>query len=147
MWTANTTRLDRIGALNWCIIWGPLGFLLRGCRGPFSRQQTGQSVKQTGQSMKLTTHNPLLLSLRTSEAVLLPPHAFINPKCSRDKEQTVDHIICSCNLQEQERDRLKAVITRSEQWPISKNKLVLKYYKNFKQFTDSIVLNKEKCNK
>jgi hypothetical protein len=55
----------------------------------------------------------------------------------------VDHIIYSCNLQEQERDRLKAVITRSEQWPISKNKVVLKYYKNFKQFTDSIVLNKE----
>jgi len=55
----------------------------------------------------------------------------------------VDHIIYSCNLQEQERDRLKAVITRSEQWPISKTKLVLKYYKNLKQFTDSIVLNKE----
>ena len=63
-----------------------------------------------------------------------------NPKCSCGKgEQTVDHIIYSCNLQEQERDRLRAVITRSEQWPISKNKLVLKYYKNFKQFTDSIV--------
>jgi len=67
-----------------------------------------------------------------------------NPKCSCDKgEQTVDHIIYSCNLHEQERDRLKAVITRSEQWPVSKNKLVLKYYKNFKQFTDNIVLNKE----
>ena len=67
-----------------------------------------------------------------------------NPKCSCDKgEQTVDHIIYSCNIQEQERDRLKAVITRSEQWPVSKNKLVLKYYKNFKQFTDNIVLNKE----
>ena len=46
-----------------------------------------------------------------------------NPKCSCDKrEKTVDHIIYSCNLQEQERDRLKAVITRSEQWSISKNK-------------------------
>ena len=67
-----------------------------------------------------------------------------NPKCSCDKEeQTVDRIIYNCNLQEQERDRLKAVITRSEQWPVSKNKLVLKYYKNFKQFTDNMVLNKE----
>jgi hypothetical protein len=55
----------------------------------------------------------------------------------------VGHIIYSCNLQEQERDRLKPVITRSEKWPVSKNKLVLKYYKNFKQFTDTIVLNKE----
>jgi hypothetical protein len=67
-----------------------------------------------------------------------------NPKCSCNKgKQTVDHIIYSCNLQEQERDRLKVVITRSEQWPVSKNKLVQKYYKNFKKFTDNIVLNKE----
>jgi len=67
-----------------------------------------------------------------------------NPECSCDKgEQTVDCIIYGCNLQEQERDRLKAVITRSEQWPVSKNKLVLKYYRNFKQFRDNIVLNKE----
>ena len=55
----------------------------------------------------------------------------------------MDHIIYDCNLQEQERDRLKAVVSRSEQWPVSKNKLVLKYYKNFKQFTENIVLDKE----
>jgi hypothetical protein len=55
----------------------------------------------------------------------------------------VDHTIYSCNLQEQERDKLRAVITRSEQWPVSKNKLVIKYYKNFKQFTGNIILNKE----
>jgi hypothetical protein len=67
-----------------------------------------------------------------------------NPKCSCNKgEPTVDHIIYSCNLQEQERERLKTVITISGQWPVSTNKLVLKYYKNFKQFTHNIVLNKE----
>jgi hypothetical protein len=67
-----------------------------------------------------------------------------NPKCSCNKgERTVDHIIYDCNLQEQERDRLKAVVSRSEQWPVSKYKLVLKYYKNFKQFRDNIDLNKE----
>jgi hypothetical protein len=69
---------------------------------------------------------------------------IFRPKCPCNKgEQTVDHIIYSCNLQEQERDRLRAVITRSEQWPVSKNKLVIIYYRNFKQFTDNIVLNKE----
>jgi hypothetical protein len=67
-----------------------------------------------------------------------------NPKCSCNKgEQMVDLIIYSYNLQEQERNRLRAVITRSEQWPVSKNKLVIKCYKNFKQFTDNIVLNKD----
>jgi hypothetical protein len=66
-----------------------------------------------------------------------------NPKCSCNKgERTVDHVIYDCNLHEQE-DRLKAVVSRSEQWPVSKNKLVLKYYKNFKHFRDNIVLNKE----
>jgi hypothetical protein len=55
----------------------------------------------------------------------------------------VDHITYSCKLQEQERDRLKAAITKSEQWPVSKYKLVLKYKDNFKQFTDNTVLNKE----
>jgi len=59
----------------------------------------------------------------------------------------VDHIIYSCNLEERERDRLKLLITRSEQLPVSKNKHVLKYYKNFKQFTDNIVLYKGEDNK
>ena len=58
-------------------------------------------------------------------------------------DQTVDHIIYSFKLQEQERYRLQAAITKSEQWPVSKNKLVLKYYDNFKRFTDHIVLGKE----
>jgi hypothetical protein len=59
----------------------------------------------------------------------------------------VDHIIYDCNFQEQERDRLKAVVSRSIQWPVSKNKLVLKYYKNFRQFTDNKLLNYEEGNK
>jgi hypothetical protein len=67
-----------------------------------------------------------------------------NPMCSCNKgEQTVDRIIFDCKLQEHERDRLKAVVTRSEKWPVSKDTLGLKYYKNFKQFTDNIVLNYE----
>jgi hypothetical protein len=72
---------------------------------------------------------------------MFPLHA--PPTHTHKGEQTVDHIIYSCNIQEQERDRLKAVITRSEQWPESKNKLFQKYSKTFKQFTDNIVLNKE----
>jgi hypothetical protein len=67
-----------------------------------------------------------------------------NPMCSCDKgEQTVDRIIFDCKLQEHERDRLKAVVIRSEKWSVSRDKLGLKYYKNFKPFTDNIVLNNE----
>ena len=67
-----------------------------------------------------------------------------NPTCPCNKgDQKVDHIIYSCKLQEQERDRVKAATTRSEKWPVSKHKLALKYYDNFKRFKDNIVLNKE----
>jgi len=65
-----------------------------------------------------------------------------DPQCNCTKgEQTVEHIIYNCELHEQERDKLKTVVAKTEQWPISKSKLILKYYKEFKQFTDNIVLN------
>jgi hypothetical protein len=65
----------------------------------------------------------------------------------QQSDQTVDHIIYSCKIQEHERYILKAAIKRSEQWPVTKDKLILKYYDNFKQFTDNTVLNKEEDNK
>ena len=43
--------------------------------------------------------------------------------CSCDEgEQSVDHILHECKLLEHERDRLKAVVIRSENWPVSKDK-------------------------
>jgi hypothetical protein len=50
----------------------------------------------------------------------------------------VEHIIFECSKLEQERDKLKAVITRTEKWPASFNKLSTTYYKNFKEFIDKI---------
>ena len=41
-----------------------------------------------------------------------------------------------------DRDRLKAVVMRSENWPVSKDKLSIKFYKNFKEFTNNILLDK-----
>jgi hypothetical protein len=47
-----------------------------------------------------------------------------NPKCSCNKgEQTVDHIIYNCSLQEQERERLKAVITDQSNGQLAKTNL------------------------
>jgi len=58
-----------------------------------------------------------------------------NPMCSYKKgEQTVDHILFDWTLLEQERDKLKAVVTRTEKWPVS-----IKYYKNFKEYMDKII--------
>ena len=36
--------------------------------------------------------------------------------CKRG-EQTVDHILFDCELVEQERDRFKAAVLRTENWP------------------------------
>ena len=42
-------------------------------------------------------------------------------------EQTTDRILYDCELVKQERDKLKAEILRSENWPISKDTLIKKY--------------------
>jgi len=55
--------------------------------------------------------------------------------------QTVDNILFNCTFLEQERDKLKAVVTRTENRPVSYNKLSIKYYKNFKEYIDKIIWN------
>ena len=38
-------------------------------------------------------------------------------------EQSVDHRLLDCKLLEHDSDRLKAAVTRSQNWPVSKDKL------------------------
>jgi hypothetical protein len=53
----------------------------------------------------------------------------------------VDRIF-DCKLLEHDRPRLKAGATRSEKWPVSRDKLTIKFYKYFKEFTKNIKLDK-----
>ena len=63
--------------------------------------------------------------------------------CSCEEgEQSVDHILYECKLLAPDRDRLKAAVMRSENWPVSKEKLSKKFYKTFKKFTNNILLDK-----
>jgi hypothetical protein len=55
-------------------------------------------------------------------------------------EQTTDHILYDCELVKQERDKLKAEIIRSENWPVSTDTHINKYTKSFNKFVDSILL-------
>jgi len=57
-------------------------------------------------------------------------------------EQSVNHILFDCKLLEHDKDRLKAAVLRSENWPVSKNKLSIKFYNIFKEFTNSILFDK-----
>jgi hypothetical protein len=66
-----------------------------------------------------------------------------SPICScKSGEQTVDHILFDCKLLDQERDGLKAAVLRSENWPMTKNKLLNKYNKKFNVFTNNICSDK-----
>jgi hypothetical protein len=66
-----------------------------------------------------------------------------SPMCfCKNREQTVDYILFECKLLEQERDNLKDAILRSENWPLSKNKLITKFDKTFKKFTNNISYDK-----
>jgi hypothetical protein len=68
-----------------------------------------------------------------------------NPMCPcKQGEQSVDHILYDCKLHDHERDKLKAAVTMPDSSPVSKDILGIKYYKNFKEFTNNILLNK-KC--
>jgi len=63
--------------------------------------------------------------------------------CSCEEgDQTVDHIIYDCKLLEQEISRLKAVVILTDKWPVSRDKLSTKFYRNFKEFMDNIKLDK-----
>jgi len=66
-----------------------------------------------------------------------------SPICScKTGEQTVDHVIYDCKLFDEERDRLKAAVMRTDNWPVSKNNLIKNFYKNFAKFTNIINFDK-----
>ena len=49
-----------------------------------------------------------------------------------------NHILYDCDLVKQERDKLKAEILRTENWPVSKDTLINKYTKVFNKCVDSM---------
>ena len=56
---------------------------------------------------------------------------IVSPMCSCEEgEQSVDHILHECKLLAHDRDRLKATVMRSENWPVSKDNLSIKASKN-----------------
>jgi len=66
-----------------------------------------------------------------------------SPMCSyKSGKQTVDHILYDCKLLEQERESLKAAVLRTANWPGSKNKLINKFNRNFKKFTNNTTFDK-----
>jgi hypothetical protein len=66
-----------------------------------------------------------------------------SPMCPcKTGEQTTDHILYDCDPVKQKRDKLKAEILRSENWPVSEDTLINKYTKMFSKFVYSIPIEK-----
>jgi hypothetical protein len=57
-----------------------------------------------------------------------------------DGDQTIDHIIYDCPRLKEERNKLRASVNKTEKWPISKEKLLKRHYKEFLKFVNSISL-------
>jgi hypothetical protein len=65
-----------------------------------------------------------------------------SPKCTCEEgDQSADHILFDCKLLEHDRVRLKSEVTQSKKWPVSREKLGIKFYKYFKEFTSNIKLD------
>ena len=75
----------------------------------------------------------IVTGLGNIETYLYKYKIIESPMCSCEEgEQSVDHILYECKLLEHDRDRLKAAVMRSENWPVSKDKLSIKFYKTSK---------------
>ena len=82
-----------------------------------------------------------LLDMVTSKRICTNTK-YQSPKCTCEEgDQSVDHILFDFKLLERDRVRLKAEVTRSENWPVSRDKLGIKFYKYFKEFTGNIKLD------
>jgi len=75
-------------------------------------------------------------------AIGLSPGGSITVRIYTTK-QTVQHIIFDCPLLKKEREKLKAEVKRSENWPVSCNKLAVQYHRIFEEYIDNISWNED----
>ena len=57
-------------------------------------------------------------------------------------EQTIDHLIFQCELLGKERDKLISGVSKTDNWPLSKNRLISEHFKSFSKFIHEISLEK-----
>ena len=62
-----------------------------------------------------------------------------SPTCPCGKgDQHIDHLIYDCELLKPQRDSLKCSVSKIDEWPTSKYKLISRHYKALKTFTNQI---------
>jgi len=53
-------------------------------------------------------------------------------------DHTTDHIIYDCGRLTEERDKLRAAVTKTDAWPTGKWKLIKRHYNEFSKFINSV---------
>ena len=57
-------------------------------------------------------------------------------------EQTIDHLLFQCELLGKERDKLILGVSKTDNWPLSKNRLISEHFQPFSKFIHEISLEK-----
>jgi hypothetical protein len=57
-------------------------------------------------------------------------------------EQTIDHLLFECELLNKDIDNLISTVSKTDVWPVSKNKLIRKNFKMFTKFSNQISFDK-----
>jgi len=66
-----------------------------------------------------------------------------SPTCPCGKtEQTIDHLLFQCELLGKERDKLIAGVAKTDNWPLSKSRLIHEHFRAFYKFIHEISLEK-----
>ena len=66
-----------------------------------------------------------------------------SPTCPCGKtEQTIDHLLFQCELLGKERDKLIAGVAKTDNWPLSKSRLIHEHFRTFYKFIHEISLEK-----
>jgi len=82
---------------------------------------------------KTPNFTAILIGHGNIKAYLYKYKIIDDPTCPcRKGPQTVQYIIFDCPVLEKEKEKLKAVVIRTENWPVSCNKLGVQYHKNSK---------------
>jgi hypothetical protein len=66
-----------------------------------------------------------------------------SPTCAcGNSEQTIDHILYSCEIINRERDSLISRVEKTNKWPVDKRQLIRKHYQFFIKFVNTLSFDK-----
>ena len=69
-------------------------------------------------------------------------HTHTHTHTQDTTEQTIYHLLFQCKLLGKERDKLIAGVSNTDNWPVSKSRLISEHFKLFSKFLHEIPLER-----